>query len=60
MYDGTFDGTRYPIARLGHWPGINCWTRSRNGDNFYVITNPANEGGSAVSGTGGVIIGFCI
>ena len=60
MYDGTFDGTRYPIARRGAWPGITCWTRSRNGDNFYVITNPASEGNSSCSSACGIIIGFCI
>ena len=60
IYDGTFDGTRYPIARLGHWPGINCWTRSRNGSNFYVITNPSNEGQETPQSARGIIIGFCI
>ena len=61
MYDGAFDGTRYPIAKKGIWPGVNCWTRSRNGDNnFYVITNPASESNESVQNNKGVIIGFCI
>lgn len=60
MYDGTFDGTRYPIARKGAWPGFNCWTRSRNGGNFYIINNPSSESNDSCSSVNGVIIGFCI
>ena len=59
MYDGTFDGTRYPIARKGAWPGFNCWTRSRNGGNFYIINNPSSESNDSCSSVNGVIIGFC-
>ena len=60
IYSAAFDGTRYPIARLGHWPGTNCWTRSRNGSNFYVISNPSSEAQETPQAVRGIIIGFCI
>ena len=59
-YSDAFDGTRFPVARLGHWPGINCWMRSRNGSNFYVISSPSSEANESVSTARGIIIGFCI
>ena len=60
MYSGTFDGSVYPIARGGFWPGTYCWTRSRGTDNFYSITNPSGEANEMPQTLRGIIVGFCI